>query len=134
MRVQQANSVSCFIFILFPQSPLCNPCFPENYKTTVMKKSAPVALALFVFVLVTGKTQAQAFTPEVSTFIKVRQGSIALTDVKIIDGRGGPAKEHQAILLQNEGTCPCCDQKTTFIARDAWYRDHYVCSSCGSSE
>ena len=35
-------------------------------------------------------------------------------------------------LLQNEGTCPCCNQKTKFVAHNAWYRDHYVCSSCGS--
>lgn len=35
-------------------------------------------------------------------------------------------------LLRNEGTCPCCDQKTTFVAHDAWYRDHYLCASCGS--
>lgn len=34
-------------------------------------------------------------------------------------------------LLQNEGTCPCCDQAVKFIAHNAWYRDHYLCSSCG---
>ncbi len=34
-------------------------------------------------------------------------------------------------LLQNEGICPCCDQITKFVAHNAWYRDHYLCSSCG---
>lgn len=36
------------------------------------------------------------------------------------------------VLLRSEGICPCCDRKTTFVAHNAWYRDHYVCASCGS--
>ena len=34
-------------------------------------------------------------------------------------------------LLQNEGTCPCCDKQTKFVAHHSWYRDHYLCSLCG---
>ena len=35
------------------------------------------------------------------------------------------------IILENDGFCPCCERKTRFIARNAWFRDHYVCSLCG---
>ena len=50
-----------------------------------------------------------------------------------LDAAGREAKVTDAPkgLLKNEGTCPCCDQKTKFIAHNAWYRDHYLCSSCG---
>ncbi len=45
--------------------------------------------------------QSQSFAPAVKPFISVQPGSIAITDVKIIDGTGGPAKEHQTLLIQN---------------------------------
>jgi len=48
----------------------------------------------------------------------------AASEPKVVAGSPG--------LLKNDGTCPCCDQKTTFVARYSWYRDHYLCSSCGS--
>lgn len=32
----------------------------------------------------------------------------------------------------NPGHCPCCDQDTRFVANSAWWRDHYLCSHCGS--
>lgn len=39
---------------------------------------------------------------------------------------------HQSnTLFENEGTCPCCDQATRFVAYNTWYRDHYLCASCG---
>lgn len=34
------------------------------------------------------------------------------------------------VLFENEGVCPCCDQNTKFVARNEWYRDHYLCASC----
>lgn len=33
--------------------------------------------------------------------------------------------------FENAGYCYCCDQKTTFKASQTWYRDHYLCTSCG---
>lgn len=30
------------------------------------------------------------------------------------------------------GTCPCCKEKTIFLAFDYWLRDHYRCLFCGS--
>lgn len=35
-------------------------------------------------------------------------------------------------VLQNSGHCPICTQDVTFIARNVWLRDHYLCSNCGS--
>jgi glycosyltransferase involved in cell wall biosynthesis/ubiquinone/menaquinone biosynthesis C-methylase UbiE len=35
-------------------------------------------------------------------------------------------------LLKNSGYCSTCAQEVTFVARDAWLRDHYCCSNCGS--
>jgi hypothetical protein len=35
-------------------------------------------------------------------------------------------------ILENRGYCPTCAQEVTFIARDPWLRDHYLCSNCRS--
>ena len=35
-------------------------------------------------------------------------------------------------VMKNFGHCPTCDRDVTFIARDAWLRDNYRCSNCGS--
>lgn len=35
-------------------------------------------------------------------------------------------------LWENEGYCSTCQSKVTFIAHNAWLRDHYLCSKCGS--
>lgn len=43
---------------------------------------------------------AQTFSPFVKSFIKVQAGTIALTDAKIIDGTGGPIKDHQTIIIK----------------------------------
>jgi imidazolonepropionase-like amidohydrolase len=67
-----------------------------------MKKLLTGAFTVIAFVLFTIQPQAQSFTPQVGAFIKVPAGITALTDVKIIDGTGGPAKEHQTLLLQND--------------------------------
>ena len=34
--------------------------------------------------------------------------------------------------FSNEGLCPVCVKNVTFTASDSWFRDHYVCDSCGS--
>ena len=35
-------------------------------------------------------------------------------------------------VLECVGHCPTCDSEVTFVARDAWLRDHFLCSNCGS--
>lgn len=36
------------------------------------------------------------------------------------------------IVKMTLGTCPCCKQKTVFIATTYWFRDYYRCSRCNS--
>jgi SAM-dependent methyltransferase len=36
------------------------------------------------------------------------------------------------IVFQNKGYCPTCSSHVTFYSTDAWLRDHYACSHCGS--
>jgi SAM-dependent methyltransferase len=35
-------------------------------------------------------------------------------------------------FLRNEGYCPICQAKAVFVARNAWLRDYYLCTTCGS--
>lgn len=35
-------------------------------------------------------------------------------------------------MIENNGYCLCCDQETIFKSNNDWYRDHYVCTKCGS--
>ncbi len=41
-------------------------------------------------------------------------------------------ERRRASVLENSGYCPACARVVTFVARDAWLRDHYRCSNCGS--
>ena len=36
------------------------------------------------------------------------------------------------VKFENSGYCFCCDRDTRFVARQEWFRDHYICASCGS--
>lgn len=36
------------------------------------------------------------------------------------------------VVLKSEGHCPACDRDTTFVSREAWLRDHFLCSACKS--
>lgn len=35
-------------------------------------------------------------------------------------------------VLKSTGHCSTCDQDVSFVAHDAWLRDHFLCSNCGS--
>ncbi len=35
-------------------------------------------------------------------------------------------------FFENQGFCPICSCDTTFVADDAWFRDHYLCTRCRS--
>lgn len=35
-------------------------------------------------------------------------------------------------IFQHNGWCPICEQAVTFEARQNWFRDHLLCSVCGS--
>jgi imidazolonepropionase-like amidohydrolase len=66
------------------------------------KKLCSIVFAVLVFLLLDISLQSQQFSAQVSPFIKVPPGSIAITDVKIIDGTGAAAKEHQTVLIEND--------------------------------
>lgn len=36
------------------------------------------------------------------------------------------------VVLSVDGFCPVCEQKTSFVARDPWLRDHFLCLACNS--
>ncbi|MBF0572907.1 MAG: class I SAM-dependent methyltransferase [Desulfamplus sp.] len=38
----------------------------------------------------------------------------------------------QSIVFKCSGYCYTCDQQVDFIAYNDWFRDHFVCSNCGS--
>ena len=35
-------------------------------------------------------------------------------------------------VFQTSGHCPTCGSDVDFVARDTWFRDHFVCTHCGS--
>ncbi len=35
-------------------------------------------------------------------------------------------------VFQTSGHCPTCDSDVDFVARNPWFRDHFVCTCCGS--
>ena len=36
------------------------------------------------------------------------------------------------LVFENYGFCHCCEQAVKFTADDSWFRDHYICTECGS--
>lgn len=32
--------------------------------------------------------------------------------------------------MAHEGFCPCCEKQVTFMSRNSWLRDHYLCTRC----
>ncbi len=66
------------------------------------KKSILLFFILPSLVLIfSAQAYAQTFSPDLNTFIKVKANIIALLDAKIIDGTGGPVKNHQNLLIEN---------------------------------
>jgi len=47
-------------------------------------------------------------------------------------GFSGDAAGQKGVILENAGHCYCCDKDTKFVADNEWFRDHYLCTSCGS--
>ncbi|MGY0392961.1 class I SAM-dependent methyltransferase [Bizionia sp. KMM 8389] len=41
-------------------------------------------------------------------------------------------EKQKSFYFRQEGNCPCCEQKVSFIARNSWLRDHFKCNNCGS--
>ncbi len=77
-----------------------------------------ILVITFILLLTTG-LKAQTFSTEVKTFITIPAGTIAITDVKIIDGTGAPAKEHQTVLLENDRIIAVGDSKKIALPANA---------------
>ena len=77
-----------------------------------MKRTNVPAITLIAVLLLSTVLRAQTFSPEVRAFIKIPPGTIAITDVKLIDGSGGPAKEHQTVLIENDRITAVGDSKS----------------------
>ena len=43
----------------------------------------------------------------------------------------GPLEVRDAVF-ENEGFCPICERNVRFAAANHWFRDSYICTSCGS--
>ena len=41
-------------------------------------------------------------------------------------------KGRQIEIFRHEGYCPICENSATFSAKQEWFRDHLICSGCGS--
>ena len=63
-------------------------------------KSALRAAVLATALSATSLAQAPPFGDTVRSFIKIDAAVVALTNVRVIDGTGGPAKEGQTILIR----------------------------------
>ncbi|MDO5977567.1 amidohydrolase family protein [Flavivirga spongiicola] len=59
-------------------------------------------LTLLLLLLITFQLNAQNFTPQVKNFILVDTNSVAITNVKVIDGTGGHIKNNQTIIIEND--------------------------------
>ena len=35
-------------------------------------------------------------------------------------------------FFKHKGYCPCCDAKVSFVAKNPWLRDHFLCNGCKS--
>lgn len=51
---------------------------------------------------------------------------------KIRKYRGRLEERRRPIVLESRGFCPICERPASFVARDAWLRDHLKCTRCGS--
>ena len=66
-----------------------------------MKQLLACAVVHFLIVFPL-QINAQRISLDIKEFVKIPAGIIVLTDVKIIDGTGGPSKEHQSLRLSND--------------------------------
>lgn len=82
-----------------------------------MKKSC--LILTIIFSAVTLKSFSQKYTPQVSAYIKINTPTVAITDVKLIDGTGKPAKEHQTVVVSNGKIVSVGDTKKIKVPTDA---------------
>ena len=74
--------------------------------------------------------------------MRTRAGAqIRQRGVRVLVARGGDhSADDQAgypsgmseVVLSSQGHCPSCDTDASFVSKEHWLRDHFVCTNCGS--
>ena len=85
---------------------------------------ALLALALVVGVPRAARADADAalatiFAPNVKPFVKFGQRKLAITDVRVVDGTGAPAREHQTVLIEDGKIVASGASASTSVPSDA---------------
>ena len=62
---------------------------------------------------------ATIFAPNVKPFVKYGMGAIAITDVRVVDGTGAPAREHQTVLINGGKIVASGPSASTSVPSDA---------------
>src|SRR5437868_1631550 len=83
-----------------------------------MKQKAGTLLVIFMAYAVL-QVNSQAFSEQVTPFIKIPAGTIVLTGVKIIDGTGSAAKENQSVLIRGDRIAAIGNAKDISIPANA---------------
>jgi hypothetical protein len=66
-----------------------------------MKTKELYTALFFIVIIISEKTFSQSYSEQAKSFITINTDTFALTGVKIIDGTGGPIKDHQTIVVEN---------------------------------
>ena len=83
-----------------------------------------VLVAAFIAVPNIARADADAalatiFAPTVKPFVKYGTGNIAITDVRVVDGTGAPAREHQTVLINGGKIVASGPSASTSVPSDA---------------
>jgi len=83
-----------------------------------------VLVAAFIAVPNIARADADAalatiFAPNVKPFVKYGTGAIAITDVRVVDGTGAPAREHQTVLINGGKIVASGPSASTSVPSDA---------------
>jgi imidazolonepropionase-like amidohydrolase len=83
-----------------------------------------VLVAAFVAVPNIARADADAalatiFAPNVKPFVKYGTGAIAITNVRVVDGTGAPAREHQTVLINDGKIVASGPSASTSVPSDA---------------
>jgi len=62
---------------------------------------------------------ATIFAPSVKPFVKFGQSKIAITDVRVVDGTGAPAREHQTVVIADGTIAASGPMESTSVPADA---------------
>lgn len=68
---------------------------------------------------------------DVAGAVEARRPQVSMPYVADVEPTPGTA-DPTGPVVENPGYCACCRNQTVFVAHDAWLRDFYTCTRCGS--